>query len=134
MYQVELARSQLIRAMQRYGSLNSKKFSSALSEPMERDVFSNTKIKAEDEKLESISETLQFFEEKKQDLRPRKSSSVSLAFYLSKDADTDRLDKMVTKNTEESKKSDKLTIPVDFLCPVSLELMKDPVIVATGQV
>ncbi|KFK44389.1 hypothetical protein AALP_AA1G251200 [Arabis alpina] len=131
--QVELARSQLIRAMQRYGSLNSKKFSSALSEPMERDVFSNIKIKVEEEKLESVSETLQFFVEKKQDLRLRKSSSVSLAFYLSKDADTDRLDKMVTKNTEESKKSDKLTIPVDFLCPVSLELMKDPVIVATGQ-
>ncbi|VVA92243.1 unnamed protein product [Arabis nemorensis] len=131
--QVELARSQLIRAMQRYGSLNSKKFSSALSEPMERDVFSSIKIKVEEEKLESISETLLFLEEKKQDLRPRKSSSVSLAFYLSKDADTDRLDKMVTKNTEELKKSDKLTIPVDFLCPVSLELMKDPVIVATGQ-
>lgn len=131
---MELARSQLIRAMQRYGSLNSNKFSSTLSEPMERDAFSNIKIKVEEEQLESISETVHFSEEKNRDLRPRKSSSVSLAFYLSKDADTDRLDKMVTKNTEESKKSDKLSIPVDFLCPVSLELMKDPVIVATGQV
>ncbi|KAL1192333.1 U-box domain-containing protein 11 [Cardamine amara subsp. amara] len=134
--QVELSRSQLRRAMQRYGSLNSNKFSSGLSEPMERDGFSNIiKIKAE-EKLESISETLHLAEEEeKQDSPPllRKSSSISLAFYLSKDADTDRLDKMVTKNTDESKKSDKLTIPVDFLCPVSLELMKDPVIVATGQ-
>ncbi|KAF8083458.1 hypothetical protein N665_0772s0027 [Sinapis alba] len=128
--QVELARSQLRRAMQRYGSLNSNKFSSGLSEPMERDAFNNVKIKAEEEKLEGISETVHFGEEKKQ---LRKSSSISLAFYLSKDADTDRLDKMVTKNTDESKKSDKLTIPVDFLCPVSLELMKDPVIVATGQ-
>uniref|UniRef100_A0A1J3FK65 RING-type E3 ubiquitin transferase n=2 Tax=Noccaea caerulescens TaxID=107243 RepID=A0A1J3FK65_NOCCA len=128
--QVELARSQLRRAMQRYGSLNSKKFSDALSEPMERDALSNIKIKAEEEKLESISETVHFAEEKKQ---LRKSNSISLAFYLSKDADTDRLDKMVTKNTDESKKSDKLAIPVDFLCPVSLELMKDPVIVATGQ-
>ncbi|CAH2033673.1 unnamed protein product [Thlaspi arvense] len=127
---VELARSQLRRAMQRYGSLNSKNLSRALSEPMERDAFSNVKIKAEEEKPESISETVHFSEEKKQ---LRKSSSISLAFYLSKDADTDRLDKMVTKNTDESKKSDKLTIPVDFLCPVSLELMKDPVIVATGQ-
>lgn len=124
---MELARSQLRRAMQRYGSLNSKKFSDALSEPMERDAFSNIKIKAEEEKLE----TVHFAEEKKQ---LRKSNSISLAFYLSKDADTDRLDKMVTKNTDESKKSDKLAIPVDFLCPVSLELMKDPVIVATGQV
>lgn len=132
---MELARSQLRRAMQRYGSLNSNKFSSALSEPMERDGFSSIKIKAE-EKLESVSETLHFAEEEeKQDSPPlRRSSSISLAYYLSKDADTDRLDKMVNKNTDESKKSDKLTIPVDFLCPVSLELMKDPVIVATGQV
>ena len=130
-HQVELARSQLRRAMQRYGSLNSNKFLTGLSEPMERDAFSNVKIKAEEEKLEGISETVPFGEAKKQ---LRKSSSISLAFYLSKDADTDRLDKMVTKNTDESKKSDKLTIPVDFLCPVSLELMKDPVIVATGQV
>ncbi|CAG7864904.1 U-box domain-containing protein 11 [Brassica rapa] len=129
--QVELARSQLRRAMQRYGSLNSNKFLNGLSEPMERDAFSNVKIKAEEEKLEGISETVVPFGEEKKQLR--KSSSISLAFYLSKDADTDRLDKMVTKNTDESKKSDKLTIPVDFLCPVSLELMKDPVIVATGQ-
>ncbi|CAH8355387.1 unnamed protein product [Eruca vesicaria subsp. sativa] len=128
--QVELARSQLRRAMQRYGSLSSMKFSSGLSEPMERGVFSSVKIKALEEKLEGISETVHFGEEKKQ---LRKSSSISLAFYLSKDADTDRLDKMVTKSSDESKKSDKLTIPVDFLCPVSLELMKDPVIVATGQ-
>ncbi|KAG7655257.1 Armadillo [Arabidopsis suecica] len=133
--QVELARSQLRRAMQRYGSLNSNKFSSALSEPMERDGFSNViKIKAE-EKLESVSETLHFGEEEEKQSSPplRRSSSISLAYYLSKDADTDRLDKMVNKNTDESKKSDKLTIPVDFLCPVSLELMKDPVIVSTGQ-
>ena len=110
--------------MQRYGSLNSNKFSSALSELMERDV----KIKAEEEKDESVAETLHLAEEKKQ---LTKSPSISLAFYLSKDADSERLDKMVTKNTDESSK---LTVPVDFLCPVSLELMKDPVIVSTGQV
>ncbi|KAF3594434.1 hypothetical protein DY000_02023600 [Brassica cretica] len=121
--QVELARSQLRRAMQRYGSLNSNKFSSALFELMERDV----KIKVEEEKDESVAETLHLAEEKKQ---LTKSPSISLAFYLSKDADSERLGKMVTKNTDESCK---LTVPVDFLCPVSLELMKDPVIVSTGQ-
>ncbi|XP_009103205.1 U-box domain-containing protein 11 [Brassica rapa] len=121
--QVELARMQLRRAMQRYGSLNSNKFSSALSELMERDV----KIKAEEEKDESVAETIHLAEEKKQ---LTKSPSISLAFYLSKDADSERLGKMVTKNTDESSK---LTVPVDFLCPVSLELMKDPVIVSTGQ-
>lgn len=35
---------------------------------------------------------------------------------------------------DENKKSDAPAIPVDFLCPISLELMRDPVIVSTGQV
>ncbi|MQM09336.1 hypothetical protein Taro_042205 [Colocasia esculenta] len=34
---------------------------------------------------------------------------------------------------EEVKKSDALVIPEDFRCPISLELMRDPVIVSTGQ-
>jgi hypothetical protein len=38
------------------------------------------------------------------------------------------------KRTEDLKKPDTLKIPHDFLCPISLELMRDPVIVATGQV
>lgn len=136
--QVELARLQLRRAMQRYGSLNSKKFSSELSETMEKDASSNTKSKVI-EKLESIPETVHsnipLSDEKKfESPPPRKSSSVSLAFFLSKDADDERLEKVVTKNSDYSQKSDKLTIPEDFLCPISLELMKDPAIVSTGQV
>ncbi|KAG7589720.1 Armadillo-type fold [Arabidopsis suecica] len=135
--QVELARLQLRRAMQRYGSLNSKKFSSDLSEPMEKDASSNTKSKVI-ERLESISETVHsnvpLSDEKKfESPLPRQSSSVSLAFFLSKDADDERLEKVVTKNSDDSQKSDKLTIPEDFLCPISLELMKDPAIVSTGQ-
>ncbi|KAL0664755.1 hypothetical protein Bca4012_101593 [Brassica carinata] len=131
---VELARLQLRRAMQRYGSLNSKKFSTALSEPMERD--SSSKVT---EKLECIPETIHSnipsSDEKKLESPPRrKSSSASLAFFLSKDADIERLEKAITKtNDDNSKKSDNLTIPEDFLCPISLELMKDPVIVSTGQ-
>lgn len=35
---------------------------------------------------------------------------------------------------EESKKADSPVVPDDFLCPISLEIMRDPVIVATGQV
>ncbi|KAJ8471862.1 hypothetical protein OPV22_026205 [Ensete ventricosum] len=34
---------------------------------------------------------------------------------------------------EEFKRPDPLEIPEDFRCPISLELMKDPVIVSTGQ-
>lgn len=37
------------------------------------------------------------------------------------------------KPTDEVKKSDALSIPEDFSCPISLELMRDPVIVSTGQ-
>lgn len=37
-------------------------------------------------------------------------------------------------NIEENKKAGSPVIPDDFLCPISLELMKDPVIVSTGQV
>ncbi|XP_076904238.1 U-box domain-containing protein 11-like [Bidens hawaiensis] len=34
---------------------------------------------------------------------------------------------------DENKKPDAPMIPADFLCPISLELMRDPVIVSTGQ-
>ncbi|CAA0328850.1 unnamed protein product [Arabidopsis thaliana] len=130
--QVELARLQLRRAMQRYGSLNSKKFSSGLSEPMEKDATSNRKVI---EKLESIPETVHSLSDEKkiESPPPRKSSSVSLAFFLSKDGDDERLEKAVTENSDDSQKSVNLTIPEDFLCPISLELMKDPAIVSTGQ-
>ncbi|ESQ28100.1 hypothetical protein EUTSA_v10018269mg [Eutrema salsugineum] len=134
--QVELARSQLKRAMQRYGSLNSKKFSTALSQPMEKDAFSNAKSEVT-EKLESIQETVHSnipsSNEKKLEPPRPKSSSVSLAFFLSKDADDENLEKAVTKSNDDSKNSENLSIPEDFLCPISLELMKDPAIVATGQ-
>lgn len=37
------------------------------------------------------------------------------------------------KKVKEVKRSDSLAIPEDFRCPISLELMRDPVIVSTGQ-
>lgn len=104
---VELARLQLRRAMQRYGSLNSKKFSTALSEPMEKDA--SRKLT---EKLVCIPETIHSnipsSDEKKLESPPRrKSSSASLAFFLSKDADIERLEKAITKtNDDDSKKTD----------------------------
>lgn len=38
------------------------------------------------------------------------------------------------KTQEKVKKGGAVTIPEDFRCPISLELMRDPVIVSTGQV
>lgn len=35
---------------------------------------------------------------------------------------------------DEVKKPESVTMPEDFRCPISLELMRDPVIVSTGQV
>jgi hypothetical protein len=39
-----------------------------------------------------------------------------------------------TKGSSEKVKPDSVTILEDFRCPISLELMRDPVIVSTGQV
>lgn len=140
--QVELARSQLKRATQRYGSLNSKRFSICICEPIEKDdVSTNTNSKVvTEETLESIQETehSNIPEKKLESPLRRKSSSVSLAFFLSKEADDERSDKaVITINDNHSTKSseeEELTIPEDFLCPISLELMRDPTIVSTGQV
>lgn len=41
---------------------------------------------------------------------------------------------LTSLDIEETKKPQSLQIPEDFRCPISLELMKDPVIVSTGQV
>lgn len=43
-------------------------------------------------------------------------------------------DESTDETPEESKKLKSPVIPNDYLCPISLELMRDPVIVATGQV
>lgn len=48
--------------------------------------------------------------------------------------DADRQVNPPRKDLDENKKSDAIVIPDDYLCPISLELMRDPVIVATGQV
>ena len=50
------------------------------------------------------------------------------------DIDADGQDNSANKSLDEIKKPDPIVIPDDFLCPISLELMRDPVIVATGQV
>ncbi|KAK7845387.1 u-box domain-containing protein 10 [Quercus suber] len=49
------------------------------------------------------------------------------------DIDADGQDNSPNKSLDEIKKLDPIAIPDDFLCPISLELMRDPVIVATGQ-
>ncbi|KAK6931005.1 Armadillo [Dillenia turbinata] len=61
------------------------------------------------------------------------NSSTSSEVSCSNDADAENKDISTSKNPVEAKKSDSVKIPDDFLCPISLELMRDPVIVSTGQ-
>lgn len=62
------------------------------------------------------------------------NSSTSAEFGVSKDSHTRLIDCSSCKTLDENKKPESLVIPDDFRCPISLELLKDPVIVATGQV
>lgn len=52
----------------------------------------------------------------------------------SSEACSDGQDDSTEKNGDQVKSSDGVSIPDDFLCPISLEIMRDPVIVSTGQV
>ncbi|CAA7401430.1 unnamed protein product [Spirodela intermedia] len=47
--------------------------------------------------------------------------------------DGHKVDSPVAGSSEECKKADPLVAPSDFLCPISLDLMRDPVVVSTGQ-
>ncbi|OMO60576.1 Armadillo [Corchorus capsularis] len=133
--QVSLVRAQLRRATERYGSFNSRKFSNALSQPLEKECGSaNHEISA---KLDSISvncgpQRNDAYQETKI-LERVKSSSTSSEVCQSNEIDSKVQENVAIKGTEEIKKPDPLVIPDDFLCPISLELMRDPVIVATGQ-
>ncbi|XP_027100000.1 U-box domain-containing protein 11-like [Coffea arabica] len=154
--QVELVRSQLRRATDRYGGpLNSNMLSRALSQPLNRDVdpfhlrnrligslhIANIgNIDHVREKVGSVANikdsegddgSVQIVQEQGR----RKSLSRSSKICQPKDSETNGIDESCcsTKSPEENKKSDSSIVPDDFLCPISLELMRDPVIVATGQ-
>lgn len=154
--QVELVRSQLRRATDRYGGpLNSNILSRALSHPLSRDVdpfhprnrligslhvanIGNIDHQVR-EKVGSVTNikdsegngSVQIVQEQGR----HESLSRSSKICEPKDLETNDVDESCcsTKNPEENKKSDSSIIPDDFLCPISLELMRDPVIVATGQ-
>lgn len=122
--QVDLVRGQLRRARERYGRpLNSDKE----VRPVEETVNVNNlevEIKVETSLKEDVSEG-----DNQNEMGYQLESSKSLL----KIADVDGGDNSTNKIADGSKKSDVPVIPVDFLCPISLELMRDPVIVSTGQ-
>ncbi|XP_047341040.1 U-box domain-containing protein 10-like [Impatiens glandulifera] len=152
--QVELVRLQLRRATERYGgSLNSKKLSRALSEPLDKetdwkqpnpraigslhlDNVGNVdhEVKVMDD-FSQKGDSLQGLGENQtnQAVEIPKNKSVSLEVCQPNEVNVlNKANAMKNHKGEENRKPN-CTIPDDFLCPISLELMRDPVIVSTGQ-
>ena len=115
-------RGQLRRARERYGRPQN---SDKEIRPVEEAVNVEVEIKVETLLKEDVSEG-----DNQNEMGYQLESSKSLL----KIADVDGGDNSTNKIADGSKKSDVPVIPVDFLCPISLELMRDPVIVSTGQV
>ena len=148
-----MVRAQLRRATERYGPLSSKVVSCAPSLPLDREIhpqksgnrlngsfhvenFGNINPEAK-AKMDSVSKCNDSHSIKDQ-IVPESgrlsNSSASAEAHQSNEIDGEKGDKSATKSLEEIKKPDSVLIPNDYLCPISLELMRDPVIVATGQV
>ncbi|KAI4386501.1 hypothetical protein MLD38_004429 [Melastoma candidum] len=155
--QVDLVRAQLRRAAERYGPLNLKLLSRALSEPLEIDldplqssnrnigtlhiknignVDHEVSVHLPDVQQGDASESLNG---ELNSLLANSSSSPDIQESSTRKTEdkehlpTDQEKHSAIKDLEETEKSYGVLIPEDFLCPISLELMRDPVIVATGQ-
>ncbi|GFQ04561.1 U-box domain-containing protein 11 [Phtheirospermum japonicum] len=148
--QVDLVRTQLRRATERYGGpLNSILLQRALSQPLEKDIdpFQPRNMFMGSLHVENIgnidhevSTKLEgpvenALDEVCNEENVIRNSSTSSEVCVSKDSDCTGNVRLSCKSKEENKnKPDSLVIiPDDFRCPISLELMRDPVIVATGQ-
>lgn len=132
--QVVLARSQLKRATERYGSMNSRNFFHALSQPLEKEVsITNHEVKAKANHVPDTIDSECHDADQMMNKLERRFSSVSSEVCPSDDVVAEGQENSAIKSMAEIKKPDALIIPADFLCPISLELMRDPVIVATGQ-
>lgn len=151
--QVELVRSQLRRAIERYGRpLNSSLLHQALSQPLDKeidpfqqsisfigsipvenianiDLDCSTKLEGRTIGGGPVDQVLDEVRNKDN----VSNSSTSSEVVVSKDSDNRLIKSSSCKTLEENKRPDSIVIPDDFRCPISLELMRDPVIVATGQ-
>ncbi|KAL3501863.1 hypothetical protein ACH5RR_036312 [Cinchona calisaya] len=153
--QVELVRSQLRRATDRYGGPLNSNILQALSQPLDKDIDPfhprnrvigslhvpnigniDHQVREKVGCAPSIQDSggnssAQIVEEPR---RP-KDSFTSSKICQPKGSETIGTDGSCcsNKSAEENMKSDSSVVPDDFLCPISLELMRDPVIVATGQ-
>ncbi|KAL8142042.1 hypothetical protein V2J09_015074 [Rumex salicifolius] len=153
--QVELVRTQLKRATEKHGPLNPSVLSRALSQPMETELdllhlstkkigslhIDNTGNIDYETEVRVGSATPKLPTGKSASVpslsptRRAAKTSTTLRDQLQKDACvvTETKNNSALEAGEGNRKPDAVSIPEDFLCPISLEIMRDPVIVATGQ-
>ncbi|EPS71103.1 hypothetical protein M569_03654 [Genlisea aurea] len=132
--QVELVKMQLRRVVGRYGDLYSTLSNSSDHEtdssslpPSNTTVNSSKNIGNFDHSVETKDSAEKCADDGAPE--PTKESFVGCAM---ENPNQEMVENPAAKNADEVKRSNPV-IPVDFLCPISLELMRDPVIVATGQ-
>uniref|UniRef100_A0A7N0UCM2 RING-type E3 ubiquitin transferase n=1 Tax=Kalanchoe fedtschenkoi TaxID=63787 RepID=A0A7N0UCM2_KALFE len=148
--QVDLVRAQLRRATERYGPLSSRVLSRALSEPLDQlmDPMQPSKRVSIGLHIDNIG-NVDHEVKRKVSFVPKGNCSSSTDSLIdmarvsnqiamseicpSNETDAGTEDNAEIKDQEVTKKPEGPVIPDDFLCPISLELMRDPVIVATGQ-
>ncbi|PON78732.1 Beta-catenin [Parasponia andersonii] len=147
--QVELVTAQLRRATERYRCMNSKKMLFHLSQPMEKEIqvesekrvndlplekngIDNKVIVKLDRLLRSDSFIVHNVDETSNKTETLRKSCSTPEFCSTNDNDGEAQESVDNKGAGEIKR-DVIVIPDDYLCPISLELMRDPVIVATGQ-
>ncbi|XP_065856259.1 U-box domain-containing protein 11-like [Euphorbia lathyris] len=136
--QVALVRSQLRRAAKRYGSMNMRMISFPLAEPTDGDVDqirkgnSRMSRSTQFEKNSTMTDEVAGRVDAVSGCNGLKNDTDQVA-HESNEVDSSEKNNLACKNVEDLKKADAPAIPDDFLCPISLELMRDPVIVATGQ-
>ncbi|KAH9615933.1 hypothetical protein KSS87_014179 [Heliosperma pusillum] len=147
--QVELVRAQLKRATERYGPVNSSTISRAASQPILNELES---LSSRNKGIGSlhignsgnidhgvkmkVKHAAQGNSSRSQDLGEAEMvnlTSLAICESIGVEVDTDKSGDVSEESPDESKKPEIAVIPEDFLCPISLEIMRDPVIVATGQ-
>ncbi|KAL6580402.1 hypothetical protein OROMI_008426 [Orobanche minor] len=151
----ELVRSQLRRASERYGGpLKSRILYRALSQPLDKEIdpfqsgtrsigslhVENTGVIDHEvgHKVEGLSEGDDLenltTDNDISNVESVRDSSTSNEIIGPKDSDSVRIESSTCgRRDDENKKLDSPVIPADLLCPIFLELMKDPMTVATGQ-
>ncbi|KAK4741666.1 hypothetical protein SAY87_025254 [Trapa incisa] len=154
MEQVDLVRAQLKRAAGKYGPMNSNLLSRTMSQPSIKDLdliqsgraigtlhIQNTQNVDHEVSaiFRSIPKPIALNRQSSDRTITVSTNLMASSKVCSSDADKNVLSASTQeentdeKCSKEDKNSGAVTVPDDFLCPITLDIMRDPVIVATGQ-